>query len=131
MNEMAAATVEVDVALSVISIGMGVAFVTAGAMKLVFSKKRLVRAGAGWVDKLSSGTVRFVGATELMGGLALILPAVLDIPPRSVLTIGATGLVVVMLGAAVVHAQRREPGMIALNVALLALAVVAIWGRKY
>ena len=131
MNEMAAATVEVDVALWVISIGMGVAFVTAGAMKLVFSKKRLVLAGAGWVDKLSSGTVRFVGATELMGGLALILPAALDIPPQAVLTIGAAGLVVVMLGAAVVHAQRREPAMIALNFALLALAVVAICGRKY
>ncbi|MCV7166139.1 hypothetical protein H7I75_18320 [Mycobacterium stomatepiae] len=34
-----------------------------------------------------------------------------------------------MLGAAVVHARRREPGMIMLNLALLALAALAIWDR--
>lgn len=131
MNEITAPTVEVDVALWVISIGMGVALAAVGAMKLVLSKKRLVLAGAGWVDELGSGTVRFVGATELTGGLALILPPALGIPPQWVLTVGVAGLIVVTLGAAVVHAQRREPGMILLNFALLALAVVALWDRRY
>ena len=44
-------------------------------MKLVVSKEQLVRRGAGWVDDFSSGTIRFVGFTELLGGLAIILPA--------------------------------------------------------
>jgi len=38
-------------------------------------------------------------------------------------------LIVVMLGAAVVHARRRELGMIIWNVALLALTAVALWDR--
>ena len=112
-----------------VSIGMGLAFAAVGAMKLVLSKKRLVLQGAGWIEDFSSGTVRFVGLTEMVGGLAIILPAVIDIPSRLVLTAGIAGLIVVMLGAAVVHARRREPGMIVLNLVLLALAAVALWGR--
>ncbi len=126
---MTATNVEANVALWVISIGMGLALTAAGAMKLVVSKKHLILRGAGWVEDFSPGTVRFVGFTEMVGGLAIFLPAVLDIPSRLPLTAGTAGLIVVMLGAAVVHARRREPGMIVLNIALLALAAVAVWGR--
>lgn len=129
VNGMTATNVEANVALWVISIGMGLALTAAGAMKLVVSKKHLILRGAGWVEDFSPGTVRFVGFTEMVGGLAIFLPAVLDIPSRLPLTAGTAGLIVVMLGAAVVHARRREPGMIVLNIALLALAAVAVWGR--
>jgi DoxX-like family len=129
VNGMTATNVEANVALWVISIGMGLALTAAGAMKLVVSKKHLILRGAGWVEDFSPGTVRFVGFTEMVGGLAIFLPAVLDIPSRLALTAGTAGLIVVMPGAAVVHARRREPGMIVLNIALLALAAVAVWGR--
>jgi hypothetical protein len=126
---MTTTNVKATVALWVVSISMGLALIAAGAMKLVISKKHLVLRGAGWVEDFSSGTVRFVGFTELVGGLAILLPAVLDIPSRLALTAGTAGLIVVMLGAAVVHARRRELGMIVLNFALLALAAVAVLGR--
>ena len=129
MNRTTATNVEVSVALWVFSIVMGLAFAVDGAMKLVVSKKRLALRGASWVDDFSSGTVIFVGLTEITGGLAIILPAVLGIPARLAVTAGAAGLIVVMLGAAVVHARRREPGMIVLNLALLALTAVALWDR--
>ncbi|MGA7052208.1 MAG: DoxX family protein [Mycobacterium sp.] len=128
MNGTTATNVEVDVTLWVVSMGMGLAFVAFGAMKLVVSKKRLTR-GASWVDDFSSGTIKFVGLTEITGGLAMILPVVLDMPSRLAVTAGTAGLFVVMLGAALVHARRRELGMIVLNLALLALAAVAIWDR--
>jgi hypothetical protein len=126
---MTTTNVEATVALWVVSIIMGLALIAAGAMKLVISKKHLVLRGAGWVEDFSSGTVRFVGFTEMVGGLAILLPAVLDIPSRLALTAGTAGWIVVMLGAAVVHARRRELGMIVLNFALLALAAVAVLGR--
>jgi DoxX-like family len=129
MNGKTATNVKVNVALWVVSIGVGVAFAAAGVTKLVLSKKHLVLLGAGWVEDFSPGTVRFVGFTEMMGGLAIILPAVLDVPHRLVLTAGTAGLIIVMLGAAVVHARRRESGLIVLNCALLALAAIALWGR--
>jgi DoxX-like family len=130
MNGMTATNVDVNMAFWVVSIGMGLAFAAAGAMKLVVSKKQLALHGARWTEDFSSVTVRFVGFTEMMGGLAIIIPAVLDIPPRLALTAGIAGLILVMLGAAVVHVRRREPGMIVLNLALLALAAVAVWGRR-
>jgi hypothetical protein len=129
MNGTTATNVEVDVALWVLSIGIGVAFAASGAMKLVVSKKRLALRGTSWVADFSSGTVIFVGLTEMTGGLAITLPAVLDVPSRLAVTAGTAGLIIVMLGAAVVHARRREPGMIVLNLALLALTAVAIWDR--
>ncbi len=129
MNGTTAMNEEVDVALWVLSIAMGLAFAASGAMKLVVSKKRLALRGESWVDDFSSGTVIFVGLTEITGGLAIILPVVLDIPSRLAITVGTGGLILVTLGAAVVHARRREPGMIVLNLALLALTAAAIWGR--
>jgi uncharacterized membrane protein YphA (DoxX/SURF4 family) len=129
MNGTTAMNVEVDVALWVLSIAMGLAFAASGATKLVVSKKRLALRGESWVDDFSSGTVIFVGLTEITGGLAIILPAVLDIPCRLAITAGTAGLILVTLGAAVVHARRREPGMIVLNLALLTLTAAAIWGR--
>jgi uncharacterized membrane protein YphA (DoxX/SURF4 family) len=129
MNRTTATTVEVSVTLWVISIGMGLAFVASGAMKLVVSKRRLALRGASWVDDFSSGTVTFVGLTEIAGGLAIVVPVALGIPSRLAAAAGTAGLIVVMLGAAVVHARRREPGMIALNLALLALTAAALWDR--
>jgi DoxX-like family len=43
--------------------------------------------------------------------------------------LAAVGLVVLMAGAVVTHARRREPQLIVVNVVLLALAVVVPWGR--
>jgi hypothetical protein len=126
---MSRARVQLNVALWVVSIGMGLAIAAAGALKLLVSKNQLLRRGASWVEDFSSGAIRFVGFTELLGGLAIILPVVLDMPSRLAIAAGTAGLSVVALGAAVVHVRRREPGMIALNIALLALAVFAIRGR--
>jgi|ERR1700761_8784678 DoxX-like protein len=129
MNATTATTVDVNVALWVVSAGMGVLFAASGAMKLVIPKKSLALRGSSWVDDFSSGTVIFVGLTEIAGGLAMFLPAVLETSSQLALTVGTAGLIVVMLGAAVVHARRREPGMIMLNLALLTFAAVAMWDR--
>jgi hypothetical protein len=39
------------------------------------------------------------------------------------------GVVLLMIGAAITHARRRESSMIAVNVVLLVLAAVVAWGR--
>nr|BBX79288.1 hypothetical protein MFLOJ_30750 [Mycobacterium florentinum] len=108
---------------------MGVAFAAFGAMKLVIPKKHLALRGSSWVDDFSPRTVIFVGLTEVAGGLAMVVPAMLEISSRLTVTLGTVGLIVVMLGAAVVHARRREPGIILLNLALLAFAAIAMWER--
>lgn len=129
VNGTAATYVAVNVVLWVVSAAIGLAFAACGVIKLVVPKRRLALRGSSWVSELSSATVAFVGLTEIAGGLAMLLPAVLKISPLAAVMLGTAGLIVVMLGAAVVHVRRREPGMIVLNLALLALAELAIWDR--
>ncbi|MEV0590416.1 DoxX family protein [Nonomuraea cavernae] len=64
----------------------------------------------------------------LLAALGLVLPAALGIVP--ILTpLTATGLVLLMIGAAVTHARRKETPAIAVNVVLLVLAAIVAWGR--
>jgi uncharacterized membrane protein YfcA len=58
----------------------------------------------------------------------LVLPAALHIAPILV-PLAAVGLALVMVGAIVVHARRKEPMNIAVNVVLIVLAVLVAWGR--
>jgi hypothetical protein len=53
---------------------------------------------------------------------------VLDIAPVLV-PLAALGLVLTMIGAAIVHGRRGETPAIAVNAVLLILAAVVVWGR--
>lgn len=72
--------------------------------------------------------MRLIGVAELAAALGLILPAATGIAPM-LTPVAATGLVVVMVLAAITHARRKEPGAIAFNAVLLVLASVVAWGR--
>jgi uncharacterized membrane protein YphA (DoxX/SURF4 family) len=116
-----------DVVLWIIAGLLALAFLGAGLTKLVQPKEKLA-ATMGWVDDFSPGTVKLIGALEVLAAVGLVLPAALDVVPVLV-PLAAVGLVALMIGAAVTHARRRETPMIAVNVVLLVLAVVVAWGR--
>jgi hypothetical protein len=118
----------VDVVLWIVAGVLAAAFLGAGLMKLGQPKKKLADSGMGWTEDFSDGAVKGIGALEVLGALGLILPAVFDIATVLV-PIAATGLALLMLGAAATHARRKENQMIVANVVLLALAVFVAWGR--
>jgi len=118
----------VNVVLWIIAGLLAVAFLASGAMKVLRSKEQLKAAGMGWTDDWSAGAVKAIGVLEVLAAIGLILPAALDIAPILV-PLAATGLVVVMVGAIVVHARRKENPMVIGNLVLLVLAVVVAWGR--
>ena len=103
-------------------------FATAGALKLTQPREKLLAAGMAWTGDFSDGTVKLIGALELLAAVGLILPALLDVVPVLV-PLAALGLVLVMVGGAVVHARHKEYPNIIGNVVLLALAAVVVWGR--
>jgi len=117
-----------NLALWIIAIVLAVAFAGSGLLKLVRTKEQLVSSGFGWAQDFSPSTIRLIGVAEILGATGLILPAVLHIGPILV-PLAAGGLALVMIGAAVVHARRKEAPMVAINAVLLALAVVVAWGR--
>jgi uncharacterized membrane protein YphA (DoxX/SURF4 family) len=118
----------VNVALWIIAGLLAAAFLGAGLMKLAQSKSKLAESGMGWTDDFSDGAVKAIGALEVLGALGLILPAVFDVATVLV-PLAAVGLAVLMLGAVVVHARRKEMSNVVVNVVLLALAVFVAWGR--
>lgn len=65
---------------------------------------------------------------EVPAGIGLILPALLDIAPI-VVPLAATGLVLMMIGAIVVHVRRKEMQMLVPNLVLLLMAAFVAWGR--
>ncbi|HEX2301778.1 MAG TPA: DoxX family protein [Pseudonocardiaceae bacterium] len=117
-----------NVVLWIVAGVLAAAFLGAGLMKLGQPKKKLAESGMGWTDDFSDGAVKAIGALEVLGALGLILPAVFDVA-NVLVPIAAVGLALLMLGAAVTHARRKEPQMIVVNVVLLALAVFVAWGR--
>ncbi len=72
--------------------------------------------------------VRFIGVSELLGGVGLVLPAALKVKPGLTALAGA-GLVVVMVLAAAFHVSRGEFGALPINAVMGALAGFVAWGR--
>jgi uncharacterized membrane protein YphA (DoxX/SURF4 family) len=115
-------------ALWIVAIVLAAGFAGSGLMKLLVPKDKLVSSGQGWAQDYTPTNIRLIGVVELLGAAGLILPAVTHIAPILV-PLAAVGLVLVMVGAAAVHARRKEAMNIGVNAVLLALAVFVAWGR--
>jgi uncharacterized membrane protein YphA (DoxX/SURF4 family) len=117
-----------NLALWIIAIVLAVAFAGSGLMKLVVPKDKLVTAGQGWAQDFTPANIRLIGLVEILGAVGLVLPAAVHIA-QILVPLAAVGLALVMVGAIVVHARRKEPMNIAVNVVLIVLAVIVAWGR--
>ena len=80
-----------------------------------------------WVAELPN-LVRFIGISELLGGIGVLLPAILRIKPM-LTPLAALGLVVVQIFAAIFHLSRGEMSALPINFFLMALAAFVLWGR--
>ncbi len=114
-------------ALSIVQGVLAVAFIGAGAMKLLKSHD-VLKAKMGWTNDFSGGFVKFIGASESAGAVGLVLPGLTGIAP--ILTpLAAVGLVGLMLGAAATHLRRSEIPMVVPPMVLGALAAFVAYGR--
>ncbi|ADD43611.1 DoxX family protein [Stackebrandtia nassauensis] len=81
-----------------------------------------------WIEYFPSGTVPILGALEMLAAIGLILPAAFGIV--EILTpLAATGLVLMMIGAAITHATLSEWPAVGLTVVIAAIAAFTAWGR--
>lgn len=105
---------------------LAAAFGMAGVLKLSKSINELASMGMGFVLHFSEGMVRFIGLTEVLAALGLILPSALRIKP--ILTpIAASGVAIIMILASKEHLSQNEP--VVANLVLFSLAVFVAWGR--
>lgn len=102
-------------------------FLIAGIKKVIQPKAKLA-IKMGWVDDFDARSVKTIGLLEILAGLGLIVPGVVQVAP--LLTAwAAIGLVVLMIGAAVTHARRKERLMIVPTLILATLAAVSALAR--
>jgi len=117
-----------NIVLWIITGLLAAAFALAGFMKLTQPKDKLAASGMAWTEDFSPTTIKLIGALELLAAIGLVVPAALNIVPVLV-PLAATGLILLMAGAAITHARRKELPMIGGNAVLLILAAVVAWGR--
>lgn len=119
-----------NIVLWIVQVLLALVFLLVGTMKVTQPIEKLA-ARMQWVKSLkpqSQWLVRVIGVLEILGAIGLILPAVTGILPW-LTPVAAIGLVLTMIVASMVHAQRGEVSHIAPTIVLLLLAVLVVVGR--
>ena len=119
-----------NLALWIVTGVLATAYFLGGGGKLVLSKQKIAATGhsAAWTEDWSAGSIKAIGALEVLGAVGLVLPAVLDIAPVLV-PLAAIGLVIIMIGAAIVRFRRQEFKLMVADFVYLALLAFVLWGR--
>ncbi len=117
-----------NIALWVVQVLLGLVFIMAGATK-GFQPIEAMAEQMPWVTDVPAGLVRFIGISELLGGIGLLLPSILRIKPN-LTVLAAIGLTIVMVLAALFHASRGEFPAIGANAVFVAMTAFVAWGRS-
>jgi len=81
MNDTTKTSKAMNISLWIAQGLMAAMFLMAGATK-TFQPIEALAESMPWVNDVSSGLVRFIGISEVLGGIGIILPAILRIKPR-------------------------------------------------
>jgi len=105
-------------------------YLMSGGVKLIMPKEKMaaMTPGARWVDDFSGGSVKAIGALEVVAAVGLVLPAALGIAPVLV-PLAALGLVMIMVGAVITRVRRHESKYMMADLVYLALVGFVAWGR--
>lgn len=96
-----------------------------GLMKIITPDKELAESGLSFVNFVGLGMTRFIGVSELLGAIGLILPAALRIKPM-LTPLAAAGIAVVMILATGYHFYAGESPV---TIVFFLLAAFVVWGR--
>lgn len=117
-----------NIILWALQIFMAFTFMYSGICKSYFSIQKLVAMGQTGVNGLPLWFVRFIGITEILGAVGLILPWLLSIYP--ILTpISAICLAFIMPFAAVIHYKLKEIKNVMTNVVAFAICLTIAYFR--
>jgi len=117
-----------NITLWIVTALLALLFLAAGTMKIAQPKARLAASGQGWAEDFSEGTVKSIGGLEVLAALGLVLPALLNIATVLV-PLAASGLFLLMAGAAITHARRGETTNVIVNAILGILAAAVAIAR--
>lgn len=110
----------------ILQIFMGLMFLIVGGMK-AFSPLESLPPEMAWALE-NPNLVRFVGISQLLGAIGLIVPSLLRIKPF-LTPLAALGFATIMILAIGFHAMRSEMEAIPTNIVLLLVFAFIAWAR--
>ena len=116
-----------NIALWVAQILLAAMFGMAGIMKTFQTAK--AKEQLPWAKDRSDGFVRFVGTSELLGALGLVLPLLTGILPWMTVLAAAGLLLIQLLAIFTEHLPKKEYNVIPINLVLIAISVFIVVGR--
>ena len=118
-----------NIALWIVQGLLAAMYLMAGSMKAFQPAKVRENPQMTWAHGKADSYIRFVGTSELLGALGLILPLVTGILPW-LTVLAAVGLTIIqVLAIFQEHLPKKEYNVIPVNIVLLALAVFVVVGR--
>lgn len=100
-------------------------FAMAGTMKVV-TPYADVRTKMAWVETVTPGQLKTIGALEALGAIGMILPAATGIAPW-LTPVAAFALLLTMVVATALHVRRKEPTTPSVVLGAFALVVGIGW----
>jgi len=116
-----------NIALWIIQILLAFVFIYQGWMMWFLPPQARQGGQMDYIESIPSGLRRFTALAESLAGVGLILPWLTGILSFLTPWVGV-GLVLIMIGAVVVHIPRKEYPNIVYNLILLALAAFVSYG---
>ncbi|MBL7901137.1 MAG: DoxX family protein [Bacteroidia bacterium] len=116
------------ISLWVVQALLAAMFLMSGFMKASMPVEKL-SAMLPWATSVPVALIKFIGLSELLGGLGLILPSLLRFKPTLTIWAGL-GLATIMLLAIPFHISRGETPLIGMNAMFMILSLFVAWGRS-
>lgn len=116
-----------NVALWIVASVLAFGFTAGAIFKLTWSHERYA-AKLHWPADFTAGQLKFIGVVELLGGLGLVLPGLVE-DVRVLVPIAASGMALYMAGAVTERVRRREPKEMVGDLLFVAALLFVAWGR--
>jgi hypothetical protein len=84
---------------------------------------------APWADDVPVALLRFIGISELLGAIGVLVPALTRVKPF-LTPLAALGCMTLMILAAIFHISRGEMGMVPVNLSVALVSAFVWWGRS-
>lgn len=122
-----------DTFLWILQTMLAMVFLYSGINKSIYSEKVLVAKGQTGVEGLPIGLIRFIGITEVLGSIGILLPWLIKVLPL-LTPVSALCFALIMVPAAIIHYKRipkseKERNNVITNVVLFVICLTVAYGR--
>ena len=118
---------KLNIILWILQILLALVYLNAGFLK-TFKSIQEIAPSIFWAPSVPEPLVRFIGISELLGAIGLVLPGAIKIGPQ-LTTLAAGGLTLIMLLANIFHISRGEFFILPMTGLLFLLLAFITYGR--